>query len=99
MVTIALEKIRYPDWYDIMKKSTDSEDEEKYLELRQDLVRLIDTVVSQEYFKNFVGSYIDERIHKITQTSQMSLDIRDVDLVFELIKLFTSKNVDPSFVI
>jgi len=41
MIGLAISRLRYPEWYDINKKSTDNEDEERFQELRADLIEFL----------------------------------------------------------
>ena len=41
MIGLAISRLRYPEWYDISKKSTDNEDEERFQELRSDLIEFL----------------------------------------------------------
>lgn len=60
-----LTRLRYPDWFDIAaheKAGGMSEDEEKYLELRQELVEFIEPLVKKESFRNYIATFLDSRI-------------------------------------
>ena len=61
-----LGRLRYPDWFDVSKKSTENEDEEKYLELRQELIAFVEPLVTKDDFKNFIVGFIDNRINSIS---------------------------------
>jgi len=54
MIGLCIQKLRYPDWFDITKKSTDNEDEEVFLELRDDLIRFLEPLVTRDRFKAFM---------------------------------------------
>jgi hypothetical protein len=65
MIELSIQRLRYPDWFDIGKKSTDNEEEEVFIELRDDLVSFLEPLVQKENFKLFIMEFIDNFIAKI----------------------------------
>ena len=64
MIGLSINKLRYPDWYSIEKKSSENEDEEQYLELRRDLINFLEPLVTIEHFKNYIAKFIDDQAQK-----------------------------------
>lgn len=59
MVQLVLLKLRYPDWYDIKKKTTESEDEEHFKELRDELVMFLNHLLSKSQYSEGIIQIID----------------------------------------
>lgn len=55
MIGLSIQRLRYPDWFEINKKTTDNEGEEAFLELREDLITFLEPLVSKERFKLFIA--------------------------------------------
>jgi hypothetical protein len=93
MIGLALQRIRYPDWFEVDNGRGDGgngEDQEKYLELRQELSMFIEGFMQQEHFVRIIMDFLDQRIQTVTQLEgSPQLDIRDIDLVFKLLSMFS----------
>lgn len=59
MIRLCIGKLRYPEWFDIENKAADNEDEEKFLELKQDLISFLEPMVTVEHFKNYIVTFVD----------------------------------------
>lgn len=97
MIGMCIEKLRYPEWYQINKKSSENEDEEKYLELRNDLIQFLEPFVKIEQFKIFIAQFIDQKVQESSSAQQ--LDIRQVDIIFTLIQIFVNRKVETEFIV
>jgi hypothetical protein len=87
MTALMLHKLRYPDWFDIRKKDTDTEDEEKYVELREEILSFLKTLLSKDLFVDGLFSNIDQRIHSLMNQDPSNLDIRELDIVFTMLNV------------
>ena len=74
MIGMCIEKLKYPEWYQMNKKSSENEDEEKYLELRNDLIQFLEPFVKMEHFKIFIAQFIDQKVQESSSSQQ--IDIR-----------------------
>jgi hypothetical protein len=45
MISLSIQHLKYPEWFDITKKTTENEDEETFLELREDLIRFLEPLI------------------------------------------------------
>ena len=62
MIGLCINKLRYPEWYAIEKKTSENEYEEQYLDLRLDLINFLEPLVKIEHFKNYIARFIDEQV-------------------------------------
>lgn len=74
MIGMSIDKLKYPEWYQMNKKSSENEDEEKYLELRNDLIQFLEPFVKMEHFKIFIAQFIDQKVQESSSSQQ--IDIR-----------------------
>ncbi|CDW86194.1 UNKNOWN [Stylonychia lemnae] len=89
----SLEKLRYPHWFDVTKKSSISDDEEKFLDIRESLFIIIGSGVNQDHLYNGLLQYLDMKIQNVIN-NQKFLDVREMDVIFAIIHtiLFKRRN-------
>ena len=67
MIQLALRRLRYPDNFDIYKKSLESEEEELFKEVRDELMTFLSAIINKDgFFEGFVIE-IDNRINQFSQ--------------------------------
>lgn len=84
MTMLALKRLRYPEWFDLAQaEGGGSEDEEKYLELRQELTQFLEGFMSRTHFVQLIVNFADQLISEAIVNGPG--EVRDLDLVFKLL--------------
>ena len=99
MISLSIQHLKYPEWFDITKKTTENEDEETFLELREDLIRFLEPLIQRNRFKDFITLIIDDLLQKIYQSGVLTGEIRDLDMILTLIGIFLAKSADTDFLL
>lgn len=99
MISLSIQHLKYPEWFDITKKTTENEDEETFLELREDLIRFLEPLIQRNRFKDFITLIIDDLLQKIYQSGVLNGEIRDLDVILTLIGIFLAKSADTDFLL
>ena len=88
MISLSIQHLKYPEWFDITKKTTENEDEETFLELREDLIRFLEPLIQRNRFKDFITLIIDDLLQKIYQSG-----------ILTLIGIYLAKSADTDFLL
>lgn len=69
MVKEIINKLKYPDWFNIQKLSFscrgENEDEERYLELREEITVFLHTLINHKDYSDALTQVVDEKIMEI----------------------------------
>lgn len=92
MLTLTLQKLRYPDWYDISKgDDAQTQDEEKYIDLRSDVTIFIENLIKNQSHFNLTTSFLDNLIQTLQSLPGQNEEItRTLNQVLKIIQILMS---------
>eukprot|EP00347_Sterkiella_histriomuscorum_P001883 403370306 len=96
IIQMCIEKLRFPDWYDISKKAAESQDEETFNELRENLLSFLGTVLYDPQYLKVIENDLDHRIQSVANSGTDSFDPRELEIIFSLINTFVNKTRSAS---